>query len=62
MRRFTLAQVCRRMAMTTLACASLALPMTVKAQALQEVTYLLPAPGTLPAFRSEEHTSELQSH
>ena len=50
MRRFTFSQVSRRMAVATLACASLALPMAVKAQALEEVTYLLPAPGTLPAF------------
>ena len=50
MRHFTLTHVSRRLALATVACASLALPMMAKAQALQEVTYLLPAPGTLPAF------------
>ncbi len=32
------------------AAASLSAPLGAQAQALQEVTYLLPAPGTLPAF------------
>ena len=50
MRRFTRTSFSRRLAVATLACASVAMPMMSKAQALQEVTYLLPAPGTLPAF------------
>ncbi len=40
----------RRACLALAACASLGAPMAVQAQALQEVTYLLPAPGTLPAF------------
>jgi NitT/TauT family transport system substrate-binding protein len=39
----------RRLCLGFLASASLALPLSAHAQ-LQEVTYLLPAPGTLPAF------------
>jgi len=41
----------RRACLALLAATSLALPLATQAQtALQEVTYLLPAPGTLPAF------------
>lgn len=40
----------RRAALALLASAALASPLGAQAQALQEVTYLLPAPGTLPAF------------
>lgn len=41
----------RRACLALCAAASLAAPhATVQAQALQEITYLLPAPGTLPAF------------
>ncbi len=40
----------RRACMALLASAALAAPLGASAQALQEVTYLLPAPGTLPAF------------
>jgi NitT/TauT family transport system substrate-binding protein len=40
----------RRACLALAACASLGAPMASQAQALQEVTYLLPAPGTLPAF------------
>ena len=40
----------RRACLAFCAAASLALPVAAQAQALQEVTYLLPAPGTLPAF------------
>lgn len=40
----------RRACLALAACASLGAPMAAQAQALQEVTYLLPAPGTLPAF------------
>ncbi len=42
--------VTRRACLAMAACASLGTPMAVQAQSLQEVTYLLPAPGTLPAF------------
>ena len=50
MRRSTLSNISRRLAVATLVCASVTLPMMAKAQNLQEITYLLPAPGTLPAF------------
>ncbi len=40
----------RRFALTLLASASLTLPVLTQAQSLQEITYLLPAPSTLPAF------------
>ena len=40
----------RRACLALCAAASLAAPHAVQAQALQEITYLLPAPGTLPAF------------
>ena len=40
----------RRACLSLLASAALVSPLAVHAQALQEVTYLLPAPGTLPAF------------
>lgn len=41
----------RRACLGVLAASAMALPMgAAQAQALQEVTYLLPAPGTLPAF------------
>ena len=40
----------RRACLVLCAAASLAIPLSVRAQALQEVTYLLPAVGTLPAF------------
>lgn len=40
----------RRACLALCACACLAAPLAAQAQALQEVTYLLPAPGTLPAF------------
>lgn len=40
----------RRACLSLLASAALVAPLAVHAQALQEVTYLLPAPGTLPAF------------
>ena len=40
----------RRACLAVCAAAALSAPMAVQAQALQEVTYLLPAPGTLPAF------------
>ena len=50
MRRSTLSHISRRLAVATLVCASVTLPMMAKAQNLQEITYLLPAPGTLPAF------------
>lgn len=39
----------RRLCLSLLAAGAFALPMAAQAQ-LQEVTYLLPAPGTLPAF------------
>lgn len=39
----------RRLCLGVLASVSLALPLSAHAQ-LQEITYLLPAPGTLPAF------------
>lgn len=50
MRRSKLSHLSRRLVVATLVCASVTLPMMAKAQNLQEVTYLLPAPGTLPAF------------
>jgi NitT/TauT family transport system substrate-binding protein len=40
----------RRACLAACALAALAVPLAAKAQALQEITYLLPAPGTLPAF------------
>lgn len=40
----------RRLAVALAAAAMLAAPMVSQAQKLEEVTYLLPAPGTLPAF------------
>ena len=40
----------RRLALAACAATALGLPALAQAQALQEVTYLLPAPGTLPAF------------
>lgn len=40
----------RRTCLALFSAISLAVPLAVHAQALQEVTYLLPAPGTLPAF------------
>jgi len=40
----------RRACLALFSAISLTGPMAVHAQALQEVTYLLPAPGTLPAF------------
>jgi len=40
----------RRACLALCAAASLAAPHAAQAQALQEITYLLPAPGTLPAF------------
>lgn len=40
----------RRFALTLMASIAMALPMMAKAQAMQEITYLLPAPSTLPAF------------
>lgn len=44
-------QVARRMCLSLLTAAALAVPMASHAQAqAQEITYLLPAPGTLPAF------------
>lgn len=42
--------IIRRACLAFCAAASLTLPFAAQAQALQEVTYLLPAPGTLPAF------------
>ena len=42
--------VSRRACLALCAAASLLAPVAAPAQALQEVTYLLPAPGTLPAF------------
>ena len=42
--------ITRRACLVACAAAALASPLAVQAQALQEVTYLLPAPGTLPAF------------
>ena len=43
--------VARRMCLSLLTAAALAVPMASHAQAqAQEITYLLPAPGTLPAF------------
>lgn len=50
MRRSNLSLISRRLAVATLVCASVTLPMMAKAQNLQEITYLLPAPGNLPAF------------
>ncbi len=50
MRRSKLFHLSRRLVVATLVCASVTLPMMAKAQNLQEITYLLPAPGTLPAF------------
>ena len=50
MSRTTTSFMGRRLALALAASAALALPITVKAQALQEITYLLPAPSTLPAF------------
>ncbi len=40
----------RRACLAACALAALAAPLAASAQALQEITYLLPAPGTLPAF------------
>ncbi len=40
----------RRACLAMLASAALVSPFAAQAQALEEVTYLLPAPGTLPAF------------
>ena len=40
----------RRLFVGLLSAGALALPMASQAQQLQEITYLLPAPGTLPAF------------
>lgn len=40
----------RRACLALLATAALASPLAAQAQNLEEVTYLLPAPGTLPAF------------
>ena len=40
----------RRACLALCAAASLLAPLALRAQGLQEVTYLLPAPGTLPAF------------
>ena len=40
----------RRACLALAACAGLAAPLAIQAQPLQEVTYLLPAPGVLPAF------------
>ena len=40
----------RRACLVLCAAATLAAPLVAQAQTLQEVTYLLPAPGTLPAF------------
>ena len=40
----------RRLALALAASTAMALPLMAKAQALQEITYLLPAPSTLPAF------------
>ncbi len=42
--------ITRRLCLALAACAGIAAPLAAQAQALQEVTYLLPAPGTLPAF------------
>ncbi len=44
------AVISRRACLALCAAASLLAPVAAPAQALQEVTYLLPAPGTLPAF------------
>ena len=44
------ASISRRACLALCAAASLMAPVATQAQALQEVTYLLPAPGTLPAF------------
>ncbi len=40
----------RRACLALAACASLGAPLAAQAQALQEITYLLPAPAVLPAF------------
>lgn len=40
----------RRACLALCAAATLSAPLAAQSQALQEVTYLLPAPGTLPAF------------
>lgn len=40
----------RRFTLTLMVSIAMALPMMAKAQAMQEITYLLPAPSTLPAF------------
>jgi NitT/TauT family transport system substrate-binding protein len=40
----------RRACLSLLATAALVSPLAVHAQPMQEITYLLPAPGTLPAF------------
>lgn len=40
----------RRACLSLLATAALVSPLAVHAQQMQEITYLLPAPGTLPAF------------
>ena len=40
----------RRACLALCAAASLLAPLALRAQGLQEITYLLPAPGTLPAF------------
>ena len=50
----------RRACLAVCAAAALSAPLAVQAQALQEVTYLLPAPGTLPGSglsRSKPHRS-----
>ena len=40
----------RRACLALAVCGTFAAPLSVQAQALQEITYLLPAPGVLPAF------------
>ena len=40
----------RRACLVLAACATLGVPLAGQAQALQEITYLLPAPNVLPAF------------
>ena len=44
----------RRLALALAASTAMALPLMAKAQAMQEITYLLPAPSTLPAFAHKQ--------
>ncbi|MEO7939247.1 MAG: ABC transporter substrate-binding protein [Burkholderiaceae bacterium] len=50
MHQHTTPSTIRRACLLLAACASLGAPLAAQAQALQEITYLLPAPGVLPAF------------